>query len=104
MNEPKHMSRLCLIVVMVSTVTLPNGCKGPLDTLRNIRGSVPDNRLRQIDTLELETAEDQSADEVDVDTKAPEPAAELELTLEEARSTALKHNLESWAVRAKYSL
>lgn len=94
MNESKHISRLYMIVVMVSTVTLPSGCKGPLDTLRNIRGSVPDNRLRQIETLELETAEDQSADEVDVDTKAVEPASELKLTLEEARSMAMKHNLE----------
>lgn len=86
MNNP---ARLSLVVVLLASLT---GCVGPFDDDPMLAVNTPAKRLRQIKTFDLEQAQQDETSEAP-DEPAPAPA-QLELTVEDCRALALKHNLD----------
>ena len=87
----KRRSAQCVLAVMLIGIVSLSGCNAHLPGPSYTDIDVPQAKLRQIDTLQLEAAEPDEAPMVDVNEAPP---AELALTLEECRALALSNNLE----------
>ncbi len=92
MNNRRYRSRsLHRTIVAALLVALLSGCDAYLPGPGYEEVEIPEEKLRQIETLDLEVAE---PNEVEPPEANEPPPAELELTLEECRAMALSNNLE----------
>ncbi len=88
----KRYSRTSLGMILSSTVlVLLSGCDAYLPGPSYADMEVPQEKLRTIETLELDEAEPNDAP---IPEPNQTPPAELELTLEQCRALALQNNLE----------
>lgn len=75
----------------VATTLGLHGCAGPFSDDPRLSMSVPREKLRVIEPMQLEPADDQSDT---ADTAEPEPPAEIQLTLEDCRLMVMANNLD----------
>jgi outer membrane protein len=84
--------RHCWFVVNIgSLIILSSGCEPFPGEEKFYQIRVPDKKLREIETLQLEKAPNQRKPLTDVNAA---PASQMELTLERSRAIALANNLE----------
>ena len=89
MNRIRYCYRFIFFAGLV--LVLSSGC-GHFDGGDDFyEVKIAPEKLRQIETLDLQKAEDEQTDRVDVNEPAP---AELELTLEQCRALTLENNLD----------
>ena len=91
MNKRSCFNRNGYVAVVIAVLIAVGGCVGPFDTDPMVDLRVPEQRLREIEPLELVPMDDDPAAEAPT---PPVPPAELELTLEECRALALTNNLD----------
>jgi outer membrane protein len=88
-----HASRFTLhvriIIVVLFSMILLSGCQSSYDKPYNV--NVTQQKLRQIETLELQKSEEKEIYITDVNAPIPE---KLELTLEKCRAMTLENNLD----------
>ncbi len=84
----KHVTLIRLITCGL-LLTLLGGCVGPFDNDPMLTVDTPPERLRQVKPFDLEAAQQAGAPEA-----PPEAPAQVELTIEQCRALALKHNLD----------
>ncbi len=92
MSNRRYRSRsLHRTIVAALLGALLSGCDAYLPGPGYEDVKIPEEKLREIETLDLEVAEPNEAEPVEANEPPP---AELELTLEECRAMALSNNLE----------
>jgi outer membrane protein len=92
MSSGRYLSRsVCGATVVAFTMALLSGCDAYLPGPGYEDVKIPEEKLRQIEPLELQEAEPNQVEAVDAN-EAPPP--ELELSLEQCRALALSNNLE----------
>ena len=82
-----------LLTTVVGLIFSAAGCQGPFDEARYPANRIHDDRLRQVDTLQLKPAA-LGDDEPRPTTDSADPLESLDLSLEESRALALRHNLD----------
>ncbi|MFG0331237.1 MAG: TolC family protein [Phycisphaerales bacterium] len=94
-------SAIFVIVGVMTILALGPGCqRSPFDDKRFMRLEVDRDRVREVDTLDLETRErarEVDPEEVDIDAYArhlQDPDDPLPLTIDACRAIALEHNLD----------
>jgi outer membrane protein len=85
----KILCRYSFVLFMVLLLILFFGCRDGGDDVYRVQ--IAPEKLRQIETLDLQVAEDEQADRPYVNRPAP---AKLELTLEQCRALTLENNLD----------
>ncbi len=91
MNRRRYWTAVCRVgIVFLALISLA-GCDAYLPGPSYSDVKVPPEKLRQIETLELEEAEPNEVETVDPNGA---PLTELELSLEQCRALALSNNLE----------
>ncbi len=94
MSRRRYLSRsICRAIVAALLVALLSGCDAYLPGPSYEDVKIPEEKLRQIETLELEEAEPEP-NTVEMADANEVPPAELELSLEQCRALALSNNLE----------
>jgi outer membrane protein len=102
MNRHRRRSYLVLALLHAVTCVLSSGCDGLFRGWDYLEYKVPPERVRQIDTLDLDAMSvpadsdeggESGATRADTRPAAGQPPAEIELSLEEVRAFALKGNL-----------
>jgi outer membrane protein TolC len=83
--------KLSILLASVATTLGLHGCAGPFSDDPHLSMSVPREKLRVIEPMQLEPADDQSDA---ADTAEPEPPAEIQLTLEDCRVMVMANNLD----------
>jgi outer membrane protein len=78
-----------VVCLLLSVFSLLTGCRNGGEDFYRVQ--IAPEKLRQVETLDLQKAEDKQADRVDMNEPAP---AELELTLEQCRALTLENNLD----------
>jgi len=91
MSKQTFLRLYWLVFVSAAAVFLSGGCEQFIDDQDYYELEVAPEKLRQIETLDLEAAKSKAASPADVNEAAPE---EVELTLEQCRALAMENNLD----------
>ena len=91
MSKQTFLRLYWLVFVSAAAVFLSGGCEQFIDDQDYYELEVAPEKLRQIETLDLEAAKSKAASPADVNEAAP---PEIELTLEQCRALAMENNLD----------
>jgi len=91
MNDRVCATRVSVVMVVILALVWLCGCNAHLPGPSYADVEIPQAKLRQIETLQLEEAEPNAAPTPDVNEVSPE---KLELSLEQCRVLALQNNLQ----------
>jgi len=91
MNSKSIAKYLTTVILTITAALWPAGCKQSPDEAAFYERKIAPERLREIKTLQLKSADTQK--QTPADANAPMPA-ELELTLQKCRALALENNLD----------
>ncbi len=91
MNKKEDFKRITLIISFILILLLLGGCGKSAGPESFYELTVPMNRLREIETLNLEDMDGAVPGQSEVEETPPQ---ELELTLEQSRGLALENNLD----------
>ncbi len=90
MSKHPRSQRYAFVLLTASAIFIPSGC-GQFGADLLYETTVAPKKLRQIETLELQPAEDEQKEPPDAN-RPPPP--QMSLTLEQARAIALENNLD----------